>query len=52
MRELPWLYEQLGKAYSEILMLREEVVKLQKVLQGYQTAKNAEVPQPPSEPQV
>ena len=51
MRDLAWLYEQLGKAYSEILMLKEENAKLQQTLKQYQEAKNAEVPQPPSEPQ-
>ena len=51
MRSLEWLYEQLGKAYSEILMLKEELSKAQKALQDYQSAQNAKVPQPPSEPQ-
>jgi hypothetical protein len=50
MRELPWLYEQLGRAYSEILMLREELAKVQKALQQYQEAQNAGGV-PASEPQ-
>ena len=50
MRELSWLYEQLGKAYSEILMLKEELAKAQQVLKQYQEAQNAKVPAP--EPQV
>ena len=50
MRELSWLYEQLGKAYSEILMLKEELAKAQAILKQYTESKKAEVPQ--SEPQV
>ena len=51
MRSLEWLYEQLGKAYSEILMLREDLAKAQQALKQYQEAQNAKVPPPPSDPQ-
>ena len=42
MRELSWLYEQLGKAYSEILMLKEELAKAQQALKQYQEAQTSE----------
>ena len=50
MRDITWLYQQLGMIYSELLVAREELAKAQTALQQYQAAQNAKVPQ--SEPQV
>lgn len=41
MRDLQWLYQQLGKMYAENLILKEELEKAQAALQAITDAKSA-----------